>query len=78
MKKFAALIESKRFAETEECDVETSEKIKDTKNKTIKLIKKDCKRFIGVSILFPCVSAILIGIMIYFYIKSRKNNTLPY
>ena len=64
MKKLAALIESERFSETEECDVETSEKIKDTKNKTITLIKKDYKPFIGVSILFLCVSVILIGIMI--------------
>ena len=78
MKKLAALIESESFPETEECDVETSEKIKDTKNKTIALIKKDCKPFIGISILFLCVSVILIGIMIYFYLKSRKNNTLPY
>ena len=74
----AALIESERFPETEECDVKTSEKIKDTKNKTITLIIKDCKPFIGVSVLFLCVSVILIGIMIYFYLKSRKNNTLPY
>ena len=74
MKKLAALIT------TEECDVETDE-IKSVfiKNKTITLIKKvkDCKSFIGVSILFLCVSIILIGIMIYFYLKS-KNNVLPY
>ena len=44
------------------------------------LIKKvkDCKPFIGVSILFLCVSIILIGIMIYFYLKSKNNNILPY
>ena len=61
MKKLAALIE------TEECDVETDE-IKNVseckafpKNKTITLMKKvkDCKPFIGVSILFLCVSIIL-------------------
>ena len=60
MKKLAALIE------TEECDVKTDE-IKNVseckafpKNKTITLIKKvkDCKPFIGVSILFLCVSII--------------------
>ena len=80
MKKIAALIESERFPETEEWDVETSEKIKDTKNKTVILIKKikNCKPRIGISILFLCVSAILNGIMIYFYLKSRKNDTLPY
>ena len=45
MKKLAALIESKRFYEEEECDVETNEKIKCTVNKTVTLIKKieNCK-----------------------------------
>ena len=55
MKKLAALIESERFLETEECDVETDE-IKNVseckvfpENKTITLIKKvkDSKPFIG-------------------------------
>ena len=50
------------LTETEECDVETDE-IKNVseckafpESKTITLIKKvkDCKPFIGVSILFPC------------------------
>ena len=61
MKKLAALIES------EECDTETDK----INNKTITLIKKvkDCKPFIAVSILFLCVSIILIGMMIYFKIK---------
>ena len=87
MKKLIAFIESERFLETEECDVETDE-IKNVseckafpKNKTITLIKKvkDCKPFIGVSILFLCVSIILTGIMIYFYLKSKGNkNVLPY
>ena len=85
MKKLTALTESERFLETEECDVETDE-IKNVseckefpKNKTITLIKKVkyCKPFIGVSVLFLCVSIILTGIMIYFYLKS-KNNVLPY
>ena len=79
MKKSAALIE------TDECDVETDEMKNVSKckafpeNNAITLIKKvkDCKPFIGVSILFLCVSLILIGIMIYFYLKS-KNNVLPY
>ena len=79
MQKLDALIESERFPEAEECDVETSEKIKNAKNKTKILIKKlkNCKPFIGVSILFLCFSIILIGIMIYFCLKPRKNNTLP-
>ena len=59
MKKWLALIESERFPETEECDVETDE-IKNVseckafpENKTITLIKKvkDCKPFIGVKYL---------------------------
>ena len=69
MKKLAALIE------TEECDVETDD-IKNVsefkafpENKTVTLIKKvkNCKPFIGVSILFLFVSIILTGKMIYFY-----------
>ena len=66
MKKLAALVE------TEECDVET-DKIKNVFiNKTVTLIKKvkDCKPFVTSSILFLCVSIILTGIMIYFYLKS--------
>ena len=67
MKILAALIESERFLETEEYDIETDE-IKNVseckgfpENKTITLIKKvkDCKIFIGVSILCLCVSIIL-------------------
>ena len=86
MKKLASLIESERFLETEECDVETYE-IKNVsgcktfpENK-ITLIKKvkDCKLFISVSILFLCVSITLTGTMIYFYLKSKNNNNvLPY
>ena len=73
MKKLTALVER------EKCDIE-SDKIKDASvNKTINLIKKmqNCKPFISVSILFLCVSIILIRIMIYFYLKS-KNNVLLY
>ena len=94
MKKLAALtksersLESERFNEPEEYDVET-DKIKNVseckafpENKTITLIKKvkDCKPFIGVSILFLCVSITLTGIMIYFHLKSKNtnNNVLPY
>ena len=68
MKKLAALTESERFLETEEYDVET-DKFKNVseckafpENKTITLIKKvkDCKPFIGVRVLFLCVSIILL------------------
>ena len=80
MKKLAALIE------TDECDIETDEvkNVSECKafpeNKIITLIKKvkDCKPFIGVSILFLYVSIILIGIMIYFYLKSKNNIVSPY
>ena len=80
MEKLATLIE------TEECDVET-DKIRNVseckafpENKTITLIKKvkDCKPFIGVSVLFLCVSIILTRIMIYFYLKSKNKYVLPY
>ena len=80
MKKLAALIE------TEERDVET-DKINNVpeckafpENKTITLIKKvkDSKPFIGVSVLFLCVSIILTGIMVYFYLKSKNKYVLPY
>ena len=74
MKKLAALIEF------EECDIKTDEIKSVSENKTVTLIKKikNCKPFTGVSILFLCVSVILTGIMIYFYLKSKNNNVLPY
>ena len=77
MKKLASLIKSERFLKTEECDVETDKIIKCktfSKNKTVTLIKrvKDCKPFIAVSVLFPCISIILIGIMIYFCLKLKE------
>ena len=62
------------LVQTEECDIETDQIIKNT----VKLIKKDCKPFISASILFVCTSIILTGKMIYFYLKSRKNIFLPY
>ena len=75
MKKLAKLIQ------TEEYDIETDE-IKNIskvffKNKI--LIKKieNCKPFIGGSILFLCISIILIEIMIYLCLKF-KNNVLLY
>ena len=80
MKTLAALIE------TEECDVETdqirnvSECKAFPKNKTITFIKKvkDCKPFIGVSVLFVSVLITLTGTMIYFYLKSKNKYVLPY
>ena len=73
MEKAAALIEE------EECDVEISDKI-EYRNKAVTLIKKieNCKPFTTSSILFVCVSVIRTGIMIYFCLKSRNNNVLPY
>ena len=73
MKKLASL------TETEECDVKTDEIKNVFKNKTVILIKKikNYKPFISASILFLCISIILIGIMIYFCLKL-KNNVLPY
>ena len=75
MKKLAALT-----VETEECDIESERFPKTGKvpeNKTLIKKVKDCKPFIGVSILFLCVSIILIRIMIYFYLKLKNNNVLP-
>ena len=71
LNKLAALIES------EEGDIETDNKIE---NKTVILIKKiqNCKPFVTSSILFVCVSIILTGLIIYFCLKSGKNNVLPY
>ena len=50
------------------------------KNKASFIIKKveNCKPFIASSILFVCVSAIRTGIMIYFSLKSRNRDVLPY
>ena len=79
MKKLAALIES------EECDVET-DKIRNIseckafpENQTTLIKKvKDCRPFIGVSVLFLSVLITLTGIMIYFYLKSKNKYVLPY
>ena len=80
MKTLAALIE------TEEYDIET-DKIRNVseckalpENKTITLIKKVkyCKPLIGISVLFLCVSIILTGIIIYFYLKSKNKHVLSY
>ena len=73
MKKLAALIDS------EECDVETDNKIKGTKNKRVitKAKIENCKPFVASSILFVCVSVMTTGMMLFF-LKSRNKNVLPY
>ena len=49
-------------------------------NKTISITKQveNCKPLVASSILFVSVSMILTGIMIYFYVKSRNRDILPY
>ena len=73
MKKLAALIETDKIRNVSECKAFPE-------NKTITLIKKvkDCKPFIGLSVLFLCVSLTLTGIMTYFYLKSKNKYVLPY
>ena len=60
---------------TKECDIETDNI---AQNKTITLIKKNCKSFVASSILFVSVSVILTGIVIYFCLKSRNKSVLTY
>ena len=72
MKKLAALVESERFLEGEECKEITDDNDCSVENKTLIKKIKDCKPFIGVSILFLCITIILIGIMIYFCLKLTK------
>ena len=49
-------------------------------NKAISITKQveSCKPFVASSILFVSVTIILTGIMIYFYIKSKHRDFLPY
>ena len=51
-------------------------------NKTILVKEKhfleDCKPFAASSILFLLVVVILNGILIYFYVKPRSKNVVPY
>ena len=75
-KKLARLIASEKY------DIE-ADKIKDIEcksfleNKTIIKKIRNCKPFIGVSILLLCVSLVFRGTMIHFYLK-RRNKILPY
>ena len=69
-----------RLIQTEECDVKSDEIKNVSECKALStLIKKinNCKPFICVSVLFLCVTIILIGIMLYFCLKLKKN-VLPY
>ena len=69
MKKATALI-------VEEYDIETDDVMK---NKTVTQTKKEnCKPFVALSVLFACVSVRTTEIMIYFCVKSRNNDVLPY
>ena len=49
-------------------------------NKTNSMTKQleNCKSFVASSILFVLVPIILTGIMIYFFVKSRNRDILPY
>ena len=62
---------------TEECE-EINDSITQNKTVVIKEFVENCKPFVGSSILFVSVSIILTGIMIYFCVKSRHNDVLPY
>ena len=68
---------AKLIVEKKECDVKIDGIVQ---NKTITLIKKieSCKPFVASSILFVSDSIIFSGIMIYFCIKSRNRDVLPY
>ena len=62
---------------TEEYDVETDDIVQ---KQTVTLIKKieNCTPFVASSILFVTVSIIFTGIMVYFCLKSRNEDVLPY
>ena len=61
--------------------IDECEEVADIKeNKTISIIKQveNCKPFLASSIFFVSVSAILTGILIYFYVKLRNRDVLPH
>ena len=62
---------------TEKYDVETDDIVQ---KQTVTLIKKieNCTPFVASSILFVAVSIIFTGIMVYFCLKSRNEDVLPY
>ena len=72
-----ANLKAARLISTEECDVETDEIIQ---SKTITLIKKieNWKPFVDSSILFVSVSIVLSEIRVYFCLKSKNKDVLPY
>ena len=59
---------------------EINDNTESVSNKTIvvKELVENCKPFVALSVLFLLVTIILIGLLIYFYAKSRSNNYLPY
>ena len=61
----------------EECEEIVDDILND---KTVSITKQiqNCKPFVASSILFVSVSIVVRGIMIYFYVKSRKNDILPF
>ena len=65
---------------TEECEEIINNITTITPNKTIitKELVENCKPFVASSILFLSVSAILKGLFVYFYCKSKSRNVLPY
>ena len=64
----------------EECEEIIDNTTTFTQNKTIviKELVENCKPFVASSILFVSVSITLTGIMIYFYVKSKNRDILPY
>ena len=61
--------------------IDECEEIVDIKqNKTVSITKQaeNFKPFVASFILFVSVSIVLTGIMIYFYVKSRNRDVLPY
>ena len=77
MKKLAKLITDEIERKTFPKNISGNKTIECKKFPT--LIKKveNCKPFVGISILFLCVSLVFARIIVYFYLKL-KNNILPY
>ena len=64
----------------EECEEIIDDTTTITQNKTIVITElvENCKPFLASSILFLSVSIIFTGIMIYFCVKSKNRDVLPY
>ena len=65
---------------TEECEeiIDDTTTIPQNKTIVIKEFAENCKPFVSSSILFVSVSIILTGIVVYFCVKSRNKDVLPY